>query len=160
MRNRFTCFSALLLIAVAGCSVTPRTESSDTALEVEATQAVISWLTTQKPMAGFVDAPGTNWVLAQAERLPVVCDYVDAGIALSSDPRVARVSEAELERLWKTFGYDKTVYVWLNKERGDDQHLTIEVKYAFGNVGGHSYEFKLWRSGGQLQAQGQLKGSA
>lgn len=58
MRNRFTCFSALLLIAVAGCSVPPRTESSDTALEVEATQAVISWLTTQKPMAGFRGCAG------------------------------------------------------------------------------------------------------
>jgi hypothetical protein len=165
VHRSIACFIALTITTCAGSPAARDTREDD--LEVQATRRLLAWLTSRAPLAGFDAAPGTAWVLEQAERIPVVGDGLDVAVALSTDPRVPRVTLAQRDELWQRHGYDRTVYVsirripryaWSRSPLPD--HIALELRYAFGNAGAHRYEFAFWREGEDLRAAGFLVGSS
>lgn len=155
---KFALVCVPLLLGSMGCSTGSTRPTFDSReFSAEATQRILGWMIAGSPQADFVDAPGTAWVIAEAERLLVVCDFLDAEVVLSPDARVIRVTESELDELWETHGYDKTVsvtirciphYRWSREALPD--HLAISLHYVFGNMGAHKYEFAFWRDASGL----------
>jgi hypothetical protein len=118
-------------------------------------------------LPGYDREPGTAWAIDQAERILLVCDYLEHELPLSSDPRVSRPTKEDLEATWRQHAYDKTVYVWISRiprytwsTDPPENHVALELKYSFGNVGAHRYEFAFWRSGETLRTAGFLVGSS
>jgi len=151
---------------LAGCAAAPEPDAALRGqLELQSTRRLLEWLIDRRPLSGFDHEPGTAWIIDQADRIFVFCDYLDPELPLSSDLRVKRLTPRELDASWQQYAYDKTIYVWLSQRyAGSNSHpvddVGLSLKYSFGNVGAHRYEFTFSMIGDALRAEGFLAASS
>jgi len=152
-----------VLATLSGCSLFAPRDS----IGVEGVRALLAWTVSKASLPGFSQEPGTAWIFDRAQRVFVVCDWIDAAFPLSDDVRVIRIASADFDRLWRVHGFDRTVWVYFDlipeyqfSEAPLPPHSAIQMRYSFGNAGAHRYHFAFWHGSDGLQCAGFLVDSS
>lgn len=126
--------------------------------KTEAARRLVAWVVEDRSLPGWGEPyPDAKW-MSKKKRFFVVCDFLPAGVSLSDDPRVQRVTGKESDELYKKVGYGDTVYTVIELKSESGNELVLEFSNAFGKLAAHWYRFEFRRTVWGLRARGKLLG--
>ena len=130
---------ALAVLIVASFFVTLPLREGD---KTDAARSLVAWIVEARSVPGFGEAyPDAQW-MPKRKRFFVVCDFLPAGVALSEDPRVQRITAQEHDDVFKKHRFDDTDYMYIELKSESGSELIMEFSNVFGGLAGHGYRFE------------------
>jgi hypothetical protein len=141
-----------VLIIASLFATLPLRESDKT----EAARNLVAWIVAGRTVPGFAEPYPDAQSMPKRKRFFVVCDFLPAGVSLSDDPRVHRITAQEYDEAFKEHAFDDTDYMFIELKSESEKELILEFSNAFGRLAGHGYRFEYCRTAWGLRASGKF----
>jgi hypothetical protein len=150
----------LVLLAGVGASLTVASLFVILPLRADdktsAARSLVAWIVEGRPLSGWGEPyPDAKWMTGR-EHFLVVCDFLPAGLSLSDDPRVQRVTAKEADEFAKKHRFDGTAYMAIELKSESGKEMVLEFSNVFSSTAGHWYRFEFSRIVWGLRARGKL----
>jgi hypothetical protein len=135
--------STVVVLVIASLFVTLPLRDADKAA---AARCLVAWIVEGRSVPGFGEPyPDAQW-MPKRKRFFVVCDFLPAGVSLSDDPRVERITAQEYDTVFKKHRFDDTDYMFIEMKSESRFELVVEFSNMFGSLAGHGYRFQFRRT--------------
>jgi hypothetical protein len=154
-RRRWYLLGAVViaLLVVASFYVTlPHRETDKT----DAARSLVAWIVEGRSVPGFGEHYPDAQHMPKRKRFFVVCDFLPAGVSVSDDPRVQRITAQEFDDVFKKSRFDDTDYMFVELKSESGSELVVEFSNVFGGLAGHGYRFEFRRTVWGLRASGKF----
>lgn len=124
--------------------------------KADAARKLVAWIVEGRSVPGVRETyPDAQWMPKQ-NRFFVVCDFLPAGVSLSDDARVQRITAKEHDDVFKQHRFDETVYMRIELNSESPSSLAVVFASFFGELAGHGYRFEFRRTVWGLRASGRF----
>jgi hypothetical protein len=124
--------------------------------KADAARNLVAWIVEGRSVPGFGESyPDARW-MPKKKRIFVVCDFLPAGVSLSEDPRVQRVTAQEYDEVFKHYRFNDTDYIFIELKSESASELVVEFSNVFASLAGHGYRFEFRRTVWGLRATGKF----
>jgi len=124
--------------------------------KIDAARSLVAWIVESRSVPGFGEPyPDARW-MTRGKRFFVACDFVPAGVSLSDDPRVQRITAQEYDAVFKKHQFNDTDYMFIELKSESGTKLVLELSNVFGSLAGHGYRLEFRRTVWGLRASGKF----
>ena len=125
--------AVVVLLAIASFFVTLPLREAD---KENAARDLVAWIVVGRSVPGFGESYPDAKHMPKMQRFFVVCDFLPAGVSVSDDPRVQRITSQEQHEVFEKHRFDDTDYIVILLKSESASELILEFGNSFGVLGG------------------------